>query len=158
FQKDSHFSASIVAGRSRGDVAAPRKSRYARRSLMEVGFTRRRVAQGLRVNLVIGLVAVALGLFALFLDRDPSDNPSVVETLLTFVVLFCIPSTLWLVLCAVLSSVTLRISTGVIERILWRRFVMDRRPITELTGVSGGGFSTLLLHFRGGRRMALPGI
>jgi hypothetical protein len=125
---------------------------------MEVGLTRRRVIQGLRVNLVIGALGVCFGLVALFLDENKSDNPGPIETLATFAFLLFMPGAVWLLLCSILCSITLRVADGVIEQRLWKRFQLARRSISELTSVSGGGFSAIVLQFRDGRRLALPGI
>ena len=39
-----------------------------------------------------------------------------------------------------------------------RRFQLNRRPISDLTSASDGGFSAIVLQFRDGGRIALPGI
>jgi hypothetical protein len=125
---------------------------------MEVGLTRRRVLQGLRVNLVIGALGVCFGLVALFLDETKSNNPGPIETLATFAFLLFMPGVVWLFLCSILCSITLRVVDGFVEQRLWKRFQLNRRPISELTSVSGGGFSAIVLQFRDGGRIVLPGV
>ena len=124
-----------------------------------VGLTRRRVWEGLVVNLGIGALAVCLGIVARLRDGKPADQyPGLFESILTLAFLFVMPSVLWLILMAVLCSVTLRLKDGEVEQVLWNRFVLKRAPLVELAGISQGGFSALVLDFAGGKRIALPGI
>jgi hypothetical protein len=125
---------------------------------MEVGLSRSKVLETLRVYLVIGAVAVAFGVTSIFLDNDPSNDPSNITRFWSLVFLFLMPSALWLFLAAILCSITLRVSDGVIEQVLWKRYVLKRQPISALTKISGGGFSAMVFHFRGGTKIALPGI
>ena len=147
-----------------GDASVAMKSADARRegesaSPLVVGLTRRRVWEGLVVNLGIGAVAVCWAMVARLLDGKPADQyPGLVESLLTLAFLFAMPSGLWLILMAILCSVRLRLKDGAIEQVLWGRFILKRAPLAALTGVSHGGFSALVLHFRGGVKIALPGI
>ena len=124
---------------------------------MEIGLTRKRVLEALRVYLVIGLIAAIFGVISIFLAGS-SKGPSNVTKFWLLVFLFFMPSGIWLFLCAILCSITLRVSDGVIEQVLWKHFVLKRQPISALTKISGSGFSALVLHFRGGVRIALPGI
>ena len=124
-----------------------------------VGLTRRRVWEGLVVNLGIGAVAVCLAIVTRLRDGKPADQyPGLVESLLTLALLFVMPIGLWLILMAILCSVTLRLQDGAIEQVLWGRFILKRAPLAALSGVSSGGFSALVLRFAGGKRIALPGI
>ena len=124
-----------------------------------IGLRRRWVRQGLMIFLVIGAVAVCAALVARLLDGKPADqHPGALDSFLTLVFLLLMPSGLWLILCAVLGSITLRLSDGMIEQVLWHRVVLKRAPIAALLRVSAGGFSALVLHFRGGAKIALPGI
>lgn len=124
-----------------------------------IGLRRRWLRQGLMTFLVIGAVAVCAALVARLLDGKPAgQHPGTLDSFLLLVFLFLMPSGLWLILCAILSSITLRLNDGVIEQVLWQRIVLKRVPIAALWRVSAGGFSALVLHFRGGARIALPGI
>lgn len=124
---------------------------------MEVGLTRKRVIDGFRIYLVIGLGAAIFGVVSIFL-ADPSKAQNNVTKISLLVFLFFMPSGIWLLLCAILCSITLRVSNGIIEQVLWKRFVLKHQPISALTKISGTGFSALVLHFRGGEKIALPGI
>jgi hypothetical protein len=125
---------------------------------MEVGLTRRRVLETLRLYLIIGLVAAALGAASIVFDADPTNDPSTIKRFWLLIFLFLMPSAIWLFLAAILCSITLRISDGFIEQVLWRRYVLKRQPISALTKIAGGGFSAMVLHFRGRKKIALPGI
>jgi hypothetical protein len=46
---------------------------------MEVGLTRRRVLETLRLYLIIGLVAAALGAASIVFDADPTNDPSTIK-------------------------------------------------------------------------------
>lgn len=125
---------------------------------MEVGLTRRRVLDALRLYLIIGLVAAAFGVAAVLFDNDPSNDPSSINRFWLLIFLFLMPSAIWLFLAAILGSITLRVSDGFIEQVLWRRYVLKKQPISTLTKITGSGFSAMVLHFRGGKKIALPGI
>jgi hypothetical protein len=126
---------------------------------MVVGLRRRWVRQGLTIFLIIGVVAVCAALVARLLDGKPADqHPGTLDSFLTLVFLLLMPSGLWLILCAILGSITLRLSDGMVEQVLCHRIVLKRAPIAALLAVSAGGFSALVLHFRGGVKIALPGI
>ena len=114
---------------------------------------------GLVVTLVIGAVAVCLAIVARVLDGKPPDqHPGFIDSFFTLLFLFFMPSGIWLLLMAVLCSITLHLRDGMIEQVLWHRFVLKRAPIAALLRVSGGSFSALVLRFRGGTKIALPGI
>ena len=125
---------------------------------MIIGLTRARVVEGLRVSLGIGIVALAMGGLALVLDGAKERHATGLDLLLSLLSLFVLPSAIWLLLVAILGSVTLRFDGAGVEQVLWHRFVLKRRPITALHRISAGSFSALVFHFRGGERMALPGI
>jgi hypothetical protein len=133
------------------------RSTVGRNTPMEIGLTRKRVLETLRIYLVIGLIAAICGVISIFL-ADSSKAPTNVTKFWLLMFLFLMPSGIWLFLCTILCSITLRVSDGVIEQVLWKHFVLKRQPISALTKISGGGFSALVLHFRGGVRIALPGI
>lgn len=125
---------------------------------MVIGLTRARVVQGLRVNIVIGLVAMALGVVAVFVDDGKAQHATGLDLYLSVLLLFVMPSAIWLLLAVILGSVTLRVDGSSVEQVLWNRFVLKRRPVAALSRISAGSFSALVLHFRGGGRIALPGI
>jgi|SRR5882672_6909631 hypothetical protein len=125
---------------------------------MVVGLTRARVVQGLWVFMGIGVLAVVMGILALVFHDKPEQHATGLRAVLLLVFLFLMPSAIWLVLVAILCSVTLRLHSTVIEQVLWNRFVLKRQPISALYRISSGSFSALVLHFRGGQKIALPGI
>ena len=125
---------------------------------MEVGLTRSRVVETLYVFLIIGLAGVAFGVATLLLDSDPRDDPSAAARAWGLVALFSTPPGVWLFLASILCSITVRVSDNDVEQVLWRRWVLKRQPLSALTRITGSGFSAMVLHFRGGVKMALPGI
>ena len=56
-----------------------------------------------------------------------------------------------------MASISLRLTGGFIEQVLWNRFVLARQPVDALASVSAGtGFAAVVLRFRDGSRMSLP--
>lgn len=127
-------------------------------TLDEAGLTRARFTQGLIVFVGIGVVAAALGVVAVLLPHDRSHAPGAAKVVALLAFLLAMPPALWLVLAAVLGSVTVRLDDGELAQVLWRRIVLRRQPVARLTKVTGGGFAAMVLHFRGGPKIALPGI
>jgi hypothetical protein len=84
---------------------------------MEIGLTRKRVLETLRIYLVIGLIAAICGVISIFL-ADSSKAPTNVTKFWLLMFLFLMPSGIWLFLCIILCSITLRVSDGVIEQVL----------------------------------------
>lgn len=125
---------------------------------MIIGLTRARVVEGLRISVGIGFVALAMGGLALFLDDRKERHATGLDLFLSLLFLFVMPGVIWLLLVAILGSVTLRFDGSAVEQVLWHRFVLKRRPIAALYRISAGSFSAMVLHFRGGGKMALPGI
>jgi hypothetical protein len=125
---------------------------------MVVGLTRARVVQGLWVFMGIGVLAAILGILAVVFHDKPEQHATGLRAFLLLVFLLLMPSAIWLILVAILCSVTLRVDGACVEQVLWNRYVLKRQPISALYRISSGGLSALVLHFRGGKKIALPGI
>ncbi|HYG68098.1 MAG TPA: hypothetical protein VD838_10580, partial [Anaeromyxobacteraceae bacterium] len=106
----------------------------------------------------IGAVALVLGVVAMLLDGEPADDPSPSTRLALLASLFSMPVVMWLLLVAILGSLTVRVKDDAVEQVLWRRFVVRRRPLASLRKVTGGSFAALVLHFAGRAKIAVPGM
>lgn len=137
--------------------STPSTSRPGHAPAMVFGLTRSRIVQGLKVMCAIGVVVAIFGVVAA-LRADPSKAPSLARRVALVLYLFAVPPGIWLAFLPLLASITLRLEDGRIEQVLWGRFVLQSRSVADLMKVTGGDFSAMVLHFRGKRRMALPGI
>jgi hypothetical protein len=125
---------------------------------MHVGLSRARFLRGLRINLVLGVLPLVAGVVA-WIRAVPNPNaPGTLGRLGLLVFLFIVPSGIWMILGAILCSITLRVENGAVAQVLWRRFVLKRQRLADLTRVTGGDLSAMVLHFREGKKIALPGI
>jgi len=106
---------------------------------MWYGLTKKNIVHGLIIFVVIGAVAVLLGLVAVLFAKPGPRNYGAL--LFLFV---AIPG-IWLVLVSILTITWLKVDNDQVEWYLWKRIHLLSCPIADITHIGGGSFSAVII-------------